>query len=473
VQQWQESARQLTHIEMEAGGAYRAAHDADCPLLCVRGISDIVGFKRDPAWTAYACHSVASFTMALLRSNAIDFPSGRPSERSPSATTATKSPVSQIGATSSSPGDLVLLVSTTVASPPSRRVYWPYDYQYETVTTDDSIVIGVKSDFFRALQDGTPLPETTFDTGGAGPFGLVFPDLELTFLNNSGRPIIINEVAAEVEKGELDRTPIILASSRSFAPRTFCLVNVGWGPVDSLELAYDLQVDSANPQATFDSHRFLAEFESLDDFVEVNVSDALAQDGVDVTALEALTTSSSGVDFTGRSVVQLANDPSHRGRLTEEEHRLRVRVAYGPYNTSYDSGKAKVFGTLRYRNGTSGTPAVYRFTTTVSLFGSKYHFKDELWYQPYRIELPQWDLLLRDDLGVYARKLPVNVVVKAGEVGVLRVRVAASRSSKHTLRFRAQYNRRDSVLSDTVELQVMVPRSNARALEQAFIENRL
>lgn len=474
VRQWQESARQLTHIEMEAGGAYRAAHDADCPLLCVRGISDIVGFKRDPVWTAYACHSAASFTMALLRSEAIDFPPKPPFEQSPSATTAATSPVRRISAASSSPPDLGLLVSTTEASQPSRHVYWPYDYRYETVTTDESIVIAAKSEFFRALQDATPLPETTFDTGGGGPFGLVFPELELTLLNNSGRPIVINEVAAEVEKGEPDLTPIILASSRSFAPRKFCLVNVGWGPVEPSKLAYDLQVDSASPQATFDSHRFLTEFESFEHFVEVDVSDALAKDGVDVAALKALTTSSSGIDFGGRSVVQLANDPSYHGTLTWEEHHQRVRAAYGPYNTSYGSGKAKVFGTWTYRNGTSGTPAVYRFTTTVSLFGNEASdlFKDDLWYQPYRIELPKWDLLLRDDLGVYTRKLPVNLVVKAGEVGMHRVRVAASRSSKHTLRFRVRYNSRDSVLSETVELQVMVPRSNARALEAA-IENPL
>jgi nucleoside phosphorylase len=60
--QWQESARQLTHVEMEAGGAYAAARssgDRQYPLLCIRGISDIVGFRRDPEWTTYAAQVAA------------------------------------------------------------------------------------------------------------------------------------------------------------------------------------------------------------------------------------------------------------------------------------------------------------------------------------------------------------------------------------------------------------------------------
>src|SRR5262249_36307589 len=75
-------------IEMEAGGVYEAARQARCPLLCVRGISDIVGFKRSPEWTSYACQTAASFVMALLRSEAIELlprellPSVRPSMHS-------------------------------------------------------------------------------------------------------------------------------------------------------------------------------------------------------------------------------------------------------------------------------------------------------------------------------------------------------------------------------------------------------
>jgi len=67
---WKRAARSAASVEMELAGVYEAVHaqQPDCRLLGVRGISDIVGYKRDPAWTEYASHSAASFTHALIAS---------------------------------------------------------------------------------------------------------------------------------------------------------------------------------------------------------------------------------------------------------------------------------------------------------------------------------------------------------------------------------------------------------------------
>lgn len=68
LSQWKLAARHITHIEMEAGGACLAASHAEppIPLLSVRGISDVVGFKRADAWTRFACEVAASFLYALI-----------------------------------------------------------------------------------------------------------------------------------------------------------------------------------------------------------------------------------------------------------------------------------------------------------------------------------------------------------------------------------------------------------------------
>ncbi len=66
---WKRVAREITHVEMEAGGVYTAARhttQVEVPLLCIRGISDIVGFERAPEWTQFACDSAASFVHAIL-----------------------------------------------------------------------------------------------------------------------------------------------------------------------------------------------------------------------------------------------------------------------------------------------------------------------------------------------------------------------------------------------------------------------
>jgi nucleoside phosphorylase len=67
VAQFNNVSRDIEFVEMEAAGVYRMCHKKQLPLLCVRGISDIVGFKRGSEWTLFACHSAASFFNALLQ----------------------------------------------------------------------------------------------------------------------------------------------------------------------------------------------------------------------------------------------------------------------------------------------------------------------------------------------------------------------------------------------------------------------
>ena len=69
LRRWKSAARQITHIEMEFGGAYYVARreEPEMPLLSVRGISDIVGLKRSDEWTQFACDAAASFLHALIR----------------------------------------------------------------------------------------------------------------------------------------------------------------------------------------------------------------------------------------------------------------------------------------------------------------------------------------------------------------------------------------------------------------------
>jgi nucleoside phosphorylase/DNA-binding NarL/FixJ family response regulator len=71
---WRSVARQIQAVEMELAGVYQAARrrEREYPILAIRGISDIVGYRRDPDWTKYACNSAASFAYALVRAGLID-----------------------------------------------------------------------------------------------------------------------------------------------------------------------------------------------------------------------------------------------------------------------------------------------------------------------------------------------------------------------------------------------------------------
>lgn len=63
---WLMTARKLLAVEMESGGVFRALRGR-CPMLAIRGISEVIGLERDEEWTKYACLSAAAFARAFLR----------------------------------------------------------------------------------------------------------------------------------------------------------------------------------------------------------------------------------------------------------------------------------------------------------------------------------------------------------------------------------------------------------------------
>lgn len=68
---WLKLARQVVAVEMESAGIYKATHEREVPFLAIRGISDVVGFRRDHEWTPYACETAAAFAQAFLRTRPI------------------------------------------------------------------------------------------------------------------------------------------------------------------------------------------------------------------------------------------------------------------------------------------------------------------------------------------------------------------------------------------------------------------
>ena len=55
-QAWLKWFRQAKAVEMESAGIHHAAHAKGVPFLSIRGLSDIIGFRRDDTWATYACH---------------------------------------------------------------------------------------------------------------------------------------------------------------------------------------------------------------------------------------------------------------------------------------------------------------------------------------------------------------------------------------------------------------------------------
>jgi len=75
AKQWQDTAKNVCAIEMELAGVFEAVHDSGLnqKLVSIRGLSDIVGYKRKEEWTEYACHTSASFVTALILSGICEY----------------------------------------------------------------------------------------------------------------------------------------------------------------------------------------------------------------------------------------------------------------------------------------------------------------------------------------------------------------------------------------------------------------
>lgn len=75
LREWRNVVKSVAAVEMESAGVYVHTHSRNVPAIAIRGISDIVGWKRSEAWTKYACHTAAVFTNELLKTGALMTPS--------------------------------------------------------------------------------------------------------------------------------------------------------------------------------------------------------------------------------------------------------------------------------------------------------------------------------------------------------------------------------------------------------------
>lgn len=111
---WLKDARSILAVEMESAGALRAAQQMakQYPVMAIRGISDIIGLKRDGRWTSYACQTAGAFTYAFIKAGIIE-----PQESS--------SPTISTSSTPSSPAISTTSTSSNPTVPPTSTSSTP------------------------------------------------------------------------------------------------------------------------------------------------------------------------------------------------------------------------------------------------------------------------------------------------------------------------------------------------------------
>lgn len=70
VKAWRKIIKAIACTEMEAAGVFVTCQRREIPVLAIRGISDIIGWSRDDAWTLFACETAARYAFWLVSSGA-------------------------------------------------------------------------------------------------------------------------------------------------------------------------------------------------------------------------------------------------------------------------------------------------------------------------------------------------------------------------------------------------------------------
>ncbi|WP_437626003.1 phosphorylase family protein [Sorangium sp. So ce1151] len=70
---WRTIIKGISAVEMEAAGVYAVCQPRHVPCFAIRGISDIIGWRRDEQWTLYACVTAAAYARGLIGSGVLRY----------------------------------------------------------------------------------------------------------------------------------------------------------------------------------------------------------------------------------------------------------------------------------------------------------------------------------------------------------------------------------------------------------------
>jgi nucleoside phosphorylase len=171
LETWLRTNRDLMAVEMELPGVYAAARSSKghLPILAIRGISDVIGFKRDGRWTAYACRSAASFARAFLAAGMLNI--------APKQKRGILNIASELSSVRASQSELQAAISRPcmpglpVVLPSFRRKPWPENIVTRLAldrTSLAAVTVGVQP---SVLLDSCIQTETLLDRASADRFG--------------------------------------------------------------------------------------------------------------------------------------------------------------------------------------------------------------------------------------------------------------------------------------------------------------
>ena len=287
------------------------------------------------------------------------------------------------------------------------------------------------------------------------PFLCQFPNLDVTFVNNTGETLAVIGATFEVAESVPDMRPLIIFKDAN-ARMILAIRNEGWGtvrnavlkcnivPTGSEEIRPDPPIGHISIAGPYRHEFAIGDFE---DKYELNLESTFARLGVDIPAIME-------AGFRPQPLyVEYAMDNGldrelwqHHGRFPQ----LDANDAWKPFLDGY----AAVAGVLEYDEDSGGGATTRRslpFRVRVFLFRTKLSVPMPPSYQ--------YSVSLKPDGKQYEVFCPVSQALKAGEPDRIRIYVACERSATHKFRIKWLLNDGKEKISEPIVLTHFVPRT--------------
>jgi hypothetical protein len=344
-------------------------------------------------------------------------------------------------------------VRTGESYPPERILR--YTSTEDAAGDDERLVIEPDMGYLSTLESGAPIEAIKFFRN---PFLCQFPNLDVTFVNNTGETLAVTGAMFEVAQSVPDVRPLILFKDDN-ARMILTIRNEGWGtvrnavlrcnivPTGSEETRPDPPIGHISIAGLYRHEFAIGDFE---DKYELNLESTFAGLGVDLKAIMAAGFRSQILYVDHAMQNGLARELwQHFGRFPN----LDTNDAWKPFPDGY----AVVAGVLEYDDGSGGGVTTRRtlpFRVRVFLFKPRLSAPMPPSYQ--------YNVSLEPEGKNYEVFCPVSHSLKMGEADRIRICVACERSATHTFRIKWLLSGGKEAISEPIVLRHFVPRTWSR-----------
>ncbi len=322
---------------------------------------------------------------------------------------------------------------------------------------DDCVKISYRLGYLELFEAGGPITPLHYLSPTYCPFLWDFPSLDFKFLNNGKNTRFLTEIIFDVVKSHGDRRPLFTIKrdvQQRFAGELL-LVNEGWCDLFDLNISFNL-VPGQNPELEVPPppYRHSIDVDLLSDQINIDVTSAFEQDGVDIGTLVVL--GNGKWDNEQMYVIERDNGALERLKLSEVQ--AREQDCFGPFSEQVGTLVGEISFALS--DGSSERHKV-KFRGIVYLANAN------------RVGLPRppsaiYDVTFETEATSYQRRVPISHDLQPGAVDRLAIKVAIRQSSIHNFWATIREITGQELKLQPVQMECFVPRSRRN-----FVESKL